>query len=127
MSTVLVVDDEADIREVMDLMLSGAGHRVRTEPDGRGALTALAEESFDLVLLDRTMPGLDGIEVLQELEGSTRTVPPVLMVSALSSRDDLRAAVDAGAVGLLGKPFTRAELLGRVDELTVEPHPPTTG
>ncbi|TIC86403.1 response regulator [Nocardioides sp. GY 10127] len=117
MANLLVVDDEVDIREVLTLMLSTAGHAVDTVADGGQALAALDARHYDLVLLDRTMPVLDGLAVLARLRSRAVPSPPVLMVSALTSRADRAAAEAAGARGFLGKPFDRARLLQKVDDL----------
>ena len=82
--SVLVVEDEPDIRELVGYNLSKQGHRVRTVESGEDALAVLQLQSFDLTLLDRMLPGVDGLTVCRELRSNaeTRSVP-IIMLTAL--------------------------------------------
>jgi DNA-binding response OmpR family regulator len=119
---ILVVDDQADIRGVTELVLAGAGYQVRTAGDGEEALLRLRSEAFDLVLLDVNMPGMDGWETLRLL----RTDPalaatPVAMFTVKSEIRDKVHGLQEGAVDYITKPFATDELLVRVARLLDRP------
>ncbi|SMH40016.1 response regulator transcription factor [Azospirillum agricola] len=112
---VLVVEDDAAVSYWIGAKLNGSGHACRFAGDGEGALRLLAEEAFDVVVLDRMLPKLDGMEVLKRLHGTRH--PPVLVLSALDETSDRVAGLRAGADDYLGKPFDFAELLVRLEHL----------
>jgi len=113
---ILVVDDEPAVRQALTRALSFEGYTVRTAVDGRTALDALLEEPADAVLLDVTMPGVDGLEVCRRLRaGGDRT--PILMLTARHATADRVAGLDAGADDYLVKPFALEELLARIRAL----------
>jgi two-component system phosphate regulon response regulator OmpR len=118
MARILVVDDEADIRFVVESLLVSRGHWVATAVDGPAALGRLAGEQFDLVVLDVMMPGTSGLEVLQTIraDGRLRTLP-VLMLSAAGAADDRMRASDRGADDYVAKPFDVEELALRIERL----------
>lgn len=123
---VLVVDDEADIRDLIRLNLEAAGHRVATAHDGEAALAAVRQERPDVIVLDVLMPGLDGWHVLERLKGCGEGFDdiPVVMVTALGQTEDrLRAGIE-GAVRFITKPFEPAELLDAVGESLAPDAPP---
>src|SRR6266851_1390723 len=106
---VLVVDDDRGLREMTADGLVAAGHDVETASDGEQALAKLARESFEVMLLDLKMPGMDGIEVLQKLPAIRNSVEVIV----LSGATELDAALDClrlGAFDYLSKPFGIAEL-----------------
>jgi adenylate cyclase len=111
----LVVDDDADNREIAARFLERAGYTVERAGDGAAALAAVAERAPDLVLLDVMMPGLDGIEVCRRLkqDPDTRLIPVVIM-TGLAHLDDRIRGIQAGADDYLTKPVDRAELLARI-------------
>ncbi|MCW2248966.1 DNA-binding response OmpR family regulator [Azospirillum fermentarium] len=112
---VLVVEDDAAVSYWIGAKLNGAGHACRCIRDGAAALDLLGREAFDVVVLDRMLPILDGMEVLKRLEGTRH--PPVLVLSALDETSDRVAGLRAGADDYLGKPFDFAELLVRLEHL----------
>jgi DNA-binding response OmpR family regulator len=114
-STVLVVDDDDDIRELVCRLLERAGHSVRSATDGREGLRALHSFRPDLVVLDATMPGLDGWATLERIRELTDV--PVLMLSARGTEMDKVRGLEAGADDYVTKPFGRQELLARVEAL----------
>jgi adenylate cyclase len=114
-SRILVVDDNAANRDVLSRRLLRDGHQVTTAEDGAAAL-ALAENRFDLVLLDLMMPGLSGFEVLTRLKADelTRDIP-VIMISALDELDSTVRCIEAGAEDYLPKPFNPVLLNARIN------------
>ena len=107
---VLVVDDEAAIRDTLRMVLEYEGYEVATAGDGRSALDTLEESPVSAVLLDIKMPGLDGLETLDRIV-ARETAPPVLMISG---HGDIATAVECtrrGAVDFLEKPLQRERVL----------------
>jgi DNA-binding response OmpR family regulator len=111
---VLVVEDDADVREVMADALAADGHDVVVAPDGRAALDELAGQPFDLVLLDIALgPGPDGVEVCRRLR-SAGDDAHVVAVTARDGEADVVLALEAGADDYVAKPVGIAELRSRV-------------
>ena len=112
----LVVDDEASVREALALVLDLSGFEVATAPDGREAIRRLATDPPDAVILDVLMPGLDGLEVCRRMRAvGDRT--PVLMLTARTEVSERVAGLEAGADDYLAKPFAREELIARLRAL----------
>jgi CheY-like chemotaxis protein/DNA-binding CsgD family transcriptional regulator len=113
MATVLVVDDEADIRDIVRINLERDGHRVLTAAGGPEGLELLHRERPDLVILDVMMPGLDGWQVLTSIKGESEheiSDVPVLMLTARSGdMDRIRGGIE-GAIRYIQKPFSTMEL-----------------
>jgi two-component system response regulator MprA len=115
---ILVVDDQAEIRDMTAKVLAGAGHAVETAGSGEAALRALRAAGFDLVLLDINMPGMDGWETLRLLradESLGRVT--VAMFSVKGEIRDKVQGLQAGATDFITKPFAVDELLERVARL----------
>jgi two-component system, OmpR family, response regulator MprA len=112
---VLVVEDDADIADVLRRSLRQEGYSVRTAVDGVEALTLAADFMPDLVVLDLGLPRLDGMEVVRRLrvEGDV----PILILTARAETDDRVEGLDRGADDYLVKPFERQELLARIRAL----------
>ena len=114
MATVLVVDDEPDIRLLISTMLKAQGHLVLEAAEGEAALAAMAAASVDVVLLDLMMPMMDGWAVLWTLHD--RPVhPPVIVMSARPEYSNERPPL--GAMGYLQKPFTGTQALSSITEV----------
>jgi DNA-binding response OmpR family regulator len=111
----LVVDDDEDIRALLRLILERAGYEVDEQADGRAALRAFHTGRHDLVLLDVTMPKLDGWEILERIRDLSEV--PVLMLTARDSESDRVRGLRSGADDYVTKPFDRDELLARVEGL----------
>lgn len=112
---VLVIDDDGDVRALEVGLLERAGYEVNEASDGRDGLRAVFSDRPDLVLLDVTMPGLDGWGTLERIRELTDV--PVLMVTARSDELEKVRGLKAGADDYLTKPFGRQELLARVEAL----------
>ena len=112
---VLVVEDDADIADVLRRSLRNEGYEVRTSGDGVEALDVAAGFFPDLVVLDLGLPRLDGVEVCRRLreEGDV----PILMLTARAETEDRVTGLDSGADDYLVKPFERQELLARIRAL----------
>jgi DNA-binding response OmpR family regulator len=112
-SAVLVVDDDADIRGLVSELLERAGHAVIDAGDGAEGLRLFYAEQPDLVILDVSMPGLDGWAVLERIRELSDV--PVVMLTARAEELDKVRGLRAGADDYVTKPFGRQELLARVD------------
>jgi two-component system response regulator MprA len=116
MSRVLIVDDDAGVRRMLARTLEGAGYEVTVAADGSGALVENERSAPDLILLDVTMPGMDGLGVTRRLRAKGDAIP-VLLLTARDGVADRVAGLDAGADDYLVKPFASDELLARVRAL----------
>lgn len=115
---ILVVDDERTNRELLEVMLVAEGFDVVLADDGPRALAMVAEQRPDLILLDVMMPGMDGYEVAARIKRNSATSPiPIIMVTALDSRDARMLGLGAGAEDFLTKPVDRGEVCLRVKNL----------
>ena len=120
---VLVVDDDADIRLLLRELLSGAGYLVETAQDGRAALRVFHESPIDIVVLDLSMPDLDGFETLERLRDVSDV--PVILLTARSGEIDKVRGFRGGADDYVVKPFGRQELLARIEALLRRAPAPT--
>jgi two-component system, OmpR family, KDP operon response regulator KdpE len=112
MTSVLVVDDDAQIVRALRTGLRARGHDVLTAANGETALDTLSRAGVDLVILDLGLPGIDGIEVIRRLRGWLDV--PVIVLSVREAHADKVAALDAGADDYVTKPFSIDELLARM-------------
>lgn len=117
---ILLVEDEAALRTALRDTLAAQGYAVDSCADGTGALDALMTNAYDLALLDRMLPELDGLAVLRAARKAGLTTP-VLMLTALDAIGDRVEGLDAGADDYLPKPFATQELLARVRALARRP------
>ena len=116
---ILVVDDQQNNRDVLERHLARQGYAVECAPDGQRALAALAHGTYDLVLLDVRMPGLDGHEVLRRIKEDPATRDtPVVMISAADELATIAACIEGGADDFLPKPFDPVILRARVTACT---------
>lgn len=113
-ATILIADDDAEIRELLEMLLAGEGYTVRQAGGGQAALDAL-DESVDLVILDVMMPDMSGYKACARIRA--RSNVPVLFLTAKGLDTDLTLGFSAGADDYLSKPFSNAELLSRVKAL----------
>ena len=111
-ATILVADDEEQIRRALKSILSARKYEVILAENGEQAIDLAIDQSPDMVILDISMPGLDGIEVCRELR--TWFTGPILMLSVKAGDADKITALDTGADDYLTKPFSAGELLARV-------------
>ncbi|MFC4602084.1 response regulator transcription factor [Rhodococcus kronopolitis] len=113
---ILVVDDDPSVRDAVVTTLESDGHEVRAVSDGVTALTTVSEHSFDAMVLDVMMPGIDGLAVCRILREQGNRIP-ILVLTARSEVGDRIAGLDAGADDYLPKPFDIDELGARVRAL----------
>jgi len=113
---ILVVEDDNSISSWLGEKFESSGHPCTLVDSGELALERMDEEAFDIIVLDRMLPGIDGLEVLKRLEG--RPHPPVIILSTIDQASDRVAGLRAGAEDYLGKPFDFPELLVRMELLT---------
>jgi len=112
---VLIVEDDSTVAEVATSYLRAAGLLVSHVEDGFAALAAIERSSPDLVILDRMLPGIDGVEVCRRIRQLSPT--PIIMLTALGSEDDRIDGLTAGADDYLTKPFSPRELVLRVQSI----------
>ncbi|MFJ7971902.1 response regulator transcription factor [Psychrobacillus sp. NPDC096389] len=115
MTTILVVDDEQDMRGLIELHLQKAGFDVLHAEDGKEALKMVHSFSIDLILLDVMMPGKSGFEVCQDLREFT--LVPIIFLTALDAKTDLVKGLALGGDDYVIKPFTAIELIARIDAI----------
>jgi two-component system, OmpR family, response regulator MtrA len=109
---VLLVEDDASIREVTALVLARAGYQVTTAPDGSEGLARARRDVFDLLLLDVMLPGLDGFEVCRQIRRTSQV--PVVMLTARTDPIDVVVGLECGADDYVRKPYEIHELIARL-------------
>ncbi|MCY3820618.1 MAG: response regulator [Gammaproteobacteria bacterium] len=111
-ATLLVVDDDAEIRELIQAYLDKQGYRVICAEDGPAMDEALSSSSVDLILLDLMLPGEDGLSIAKRIKQTRNT--PIIMVSAQGEEVDRIVGLEIGADDYIAKPFNPRELLARI-------------
>ena len=113
-SRILVIDDEEEICQLLQVALEMAGYQIRYSTSAIEALELAREESFDIAITDMVMPKMDGFIVLEELQETNPEIF-VIIITGLHSGDLFQKALDAGAFGVLSKPFTLADITELID------------
>jgi two-component system OmpR family response regulator len=117
---VLVIEDDPGVAGFVVGGLREAGHVVDHAADGRDGLHQATDGSYDVMVVDRMLPGIDGLEILRQLRAAGNDTP-ALVLSALGEVDDKVRGLRAGADDYLGKPFAFAELMARLEAITRRP------
>jgi len=125
MAAILIVEDETKIARFIELELSHEGYTTDKAGDGITALELLEKESYDLVILDIMLPGINGLEVLRRLRRTSAV--PVILLTARDAVMDKVAGLDAGADDYMTKPFAIEELLARIRRILRQSPAPQTG
>jgi DNA-binding response OmpR family regulator len=125
-ATVLVVDDEPTIVEIVGRYMERAGFETYTAADGYQALDVASEHRPDLVVLDVMLPGIDGIEVMERLQEREGTPIAVILLTARGEESDRLVGLRHGADDYVVKPFSPAELVARVEAVLRRTAPPRT-
>src|SRR5580698_1866914 len=112
-ASILVIDDEAAIRESLEVLLTLEGYSVRMANDGEQGLRVLEIENFDLVLLDLALPGQSGLELLPQIKERQPELP-VIMITAYGTVDNVVEAIRAGAENFVQKPWDNEKLLADI-------------
>ncbi|MEN4011514.1 MAG: response regulator transcription factor [Bellilinea sp.] len=112
---ILLVDDDADTRQLVSMIIEKAGHKIQTTGHGKAALTLLEHERFDIILLDIMMPEVDGLSTLESIRQVSSA--PVIMLTALSDAGIMEQSYLMGADDYIVKPFAMAKLIERIDRL----------
>lgn len=112
----LLIEDDQQVQDFVVKGMQESGHTIDATGDGKDGLFLATTEQYDVIILDRMLPSLDGITILKTLRGADNAVP-VLLLSALGEVDDRVAGLRAGSDDYLVKPFAFAELLARVESL----------
>ncbi|GAA2659831.1 response regulator transcription factor [Paractinoplanes durhamensis] len=123
MTSVLVVDDDPTMLEIVETVLRSGGLEVSSTSTGREGLRAAHERTWDCAVLDVTMPDMSGLEVCRALRDDAETADiPIILLTGRGQWLDVASGFDAGADDYLVKPFTAQDLLTRVDALTGTVH-----
>lgn len=113
----MLIEDDDDAATYLVKGLAESGHRVELAEEGRAGLMAAREGHFDVMIIDRMLPGLDGLSIIAALRAA-KNQTPVLVLSALADVEDRVAGFHSGCDDYLAKPFSLSELLARLEALT---------
>src|ERR1700690_2361543 len=116
MPKILVIDDEADMRFAVRMLLERSGHTVTEADNGNAALAKIDEGAPDLVLLDMRLPGMDGIQILQKIREKQKDLP-IIMVTGYGNVELAEQAIQLGADHYLSKPFHNKELIEVIQQI----------
>lgn len=124
--SILVIEDDNDIRELIRFNLIREGYRVSESADGQDGLTKANATGFDLILLDLMLPGMSGLEICRSLKGNPQTCnTPVIMVTAKGEESDIIVGLEMGADDYVVKPFSPRILLSRIKAVIRRRRSPT--
>ncbi len=116
--TIVIADDELDALNILRDILESEGYKVFAVPDGKQAIDAVMKEKPDLLLVDNSMPEVQGIDVVRQLRQHAELKPmKILFMSAAAAKDDQEAARVSGADGFLPKPFEVDQLIDAVKKI----------
>jgi DNA-binding response OmpR family regulator len=116
--TIMVVDDNPDIRHIVRVVLEEQGYRVLTAESGEDFFSKLGEQKADLIVLDIMLPGMDGLEILRRLKGNPDTSSiPVMMLTVKGQPDDIQQAYELGCDYYLTKPVTGKQIVDSVNHI----------
>lgn len=121
---ILVAEDDLAMLDLVSRWLEAAGYGVVKVRDGEEVLQAVAEPALAAIVMDVTMPRMDGFQVLAQLRALRRPLPPVILLTGRQSADDVRRALSLGARDYLAKPVERAHLLARLERVLRAAKPP---
>jgi two-component system OmpR family response regulator len=113
---ILVIEDDTDVRAYISKGMKEAGHTIDTADNGKDGLFLATTEDYDVLIVDRMLPGLDGLTIIKTIRGAGNTTP-ALILSALGEVDDRVKGLRCGGGDYLVKPFAFAELLARIEIL----------
>lgn len=116
---ILVVEDEQDMLDMVVTVLTAAGHTIATCTTGTDAMDIFRDSKPDVVVLDRNLPGRDGLEILKEIVAVSQT--PVIMASAMTNIEDVDAALEIGAADYIKKAYGSKELLQKINSVLNRP------
>lgn len=116
MNTILVVEDDVHVASLLLRSLTEEGYEVSIAPDGNSGLEMVLHNTFDLIILDVMLPGMNGLEISKRIRASSINTP-VLMLTALGTTQNIVTGLDSGADDYLVKPFKLAELTARIRTL----------
>ena len=111
--TILVIDDEPNMLQLLERILTSEGFKVELATDGVNGLSLLREENPDLVILDIMMPGPDGFLIIDRIREESNT--PIIMLTAKRDTESIKKAIELGADDFVKKPFRPAELIARIN------------
>lgn len=121
---IAIADDEETIREFLSSLLTEAGYRCVAYRDGRDLATGLQRDTFDLIIIDWMMPGLNGLELLHWARENLDPCPPVIMLTSRADKTDVADALNAGADDYIIKPEAKNVILARVKAVMRRKAPP---
>lgn len=113
--SILIVEDDAHIAQLIQMTLQVSGYRTEICPDGIAARARLSDQTYDLIILDVMLPGLDGFSLMEALQQAGRSLPPVLFLTAKLDVADRVRGLRLGAEDYMLKPFHPVELQARVE------------
>lgn len=124
---IAVIDDDEEVLNFVEHVLTGDGHRCFLYKNGRSFLAALQRETFDMFIIDWTMPEMTGMEIVELVKSRLPQCPPVMMLTNRSQNEDIAGALNAGADDFVVKPESAIVLSARVNALLRRHAPPGAG